>query len=104
MKKKLREGLFVALVTAASATLAGCGNRIAGNTYWGAGNLVQIEFQSGGKARASIGPMTSDCTYTENGKTVELACEGVKEVLTVNDDGSLSGPPGGLMGRLTKKK
>lgn len=95
---------MVLAAVAASAMLAGCGNSVSGNTYTGAGNMVTIEFQSGGKAKASMGPMTSDCTYTQDGKTVALTCEGIKQELTVNDDGSLSGPAGGLMGRLTKKK
>jgi|SRR5215469_10946948 len=104
MKKNLREGLRLAVVAAATVMLAGCGNSVSGNTYQGVGNLVTIEFQSGGKARASMGPITSDCTYTQDGKTVALTCENIKQTLTVNDDGSLSGPPGGFMERLTKKK
>jgi hypothetical protein len=103
MGSRLR-GVTLAAVAVASAMAAGCGSSVQGNTYVGAGNTVQIEFQSGGKAYASLGPITSNCTYTQDGKTVALTCEGVKETLTVNDDGSLSGPPNGLLTRLTKKK
>ena len=52
----------------------------------------------------STGPVSTPCTYTESGKTVTLVCEGDKTVFTVDDDGALNGPQGGMLGRLTKKK
>jgi hypothetical protein len=87
-----------------SALLTGCGGKVEGNTYAGNGGVVQIEFKSGGKAYVSTGPVSTPCTYTESGKTVTLVCEGDKTVFTVNDDGALNGPQGGMLGRLTKKK
>jgi hypothetical protein len=85
--------------------LAGCGETsVAGSTYEAGGGAVQIAFQSGGKAHASIGPISSDCTYEQSGKTITLTCEGEKDVFTLDDDGSLRGPPNGMLARLTKKK
>ena len=52
----------------------------------------------------SIGPLATGCTYTENSKSVTLTCEGQPATLTINDDGSLSGPPEGMLGKLTKKQ
>lgn len=92
------------LASAASIALAGCGSSVAGSNYIDNGGVVQIEFKSDGKAYVSTGPVTTKCTYTQNGKTLTLICNGDKTVFTVEDDGALSGPPDGFMGRLTKKK
>jgi len=48
--------------------------------------------------------LTSACTYTQNAKTVNLICEGDTTVLTMQDDGSLNGPPEGMLAHLTKVK
>ncbi len=82
----------------------GCGSKVEGNPYEGNGGIVKIEFKSGGKAFLSAGPATTTCTYTEDGKTVTMICVGDKTVFTVEDDGALSGPPDGMLTRLTKKK
>jgi hypothetical protein len=87
-----------------SVLLTGCGGKVQGNTYAGNGGVVQVEFKSGGKAYVSTGPVSTACTYTESGKTVTLICESDKTVFTVDDDGALIGPPGGMLGRLEKKK
>jgi hypothetical protein len=96
--------LAVGVLLVWTVLLAGCGGKVEGNTYAGNGGIVQIEFKSGGKAYVSTGPVSTPCTYTESGKTVTLVCEGDKTVFTVDDDGSLNGPQGGMLGRLTKKK
>ena len=72
----VRTNLF-RLVAALSVALfclfaAACGNNVSGHTYAGNGEVVKIEFQSGGKAFASMGPATSQCTYTQDGKKVTL--------------------------------
>ncbi len=96
---------LVGVLLGAGLILGGCGGTsVAGSTYEGAGGAVKIEFQSGGKAFASIGAFSSPCTYDQNGKIVTLTCERDKTDFTLNDDGSLSGPPNGMLGRLTKKK
>jgi hypothetical protein len=96
--------LALGVLLAWSGAFAGCGGKVEGNTYAGNGGVVQIEFKSGGKAYVSTGPVSTACTYTESGKTVTLVCEGDKTVFTVDEDGALNGPQGGMLGRLTKKK
>jgi hypothetical protein len=93
-------GIFVMF----GAMLTGCGGKLEGSTYAGNGGVVQVEFKSEGKAYVSTGPVSTPCTYTESGKTVTLVCEGDKTVFTMDDDGALNGPQGGMLGRLTKKK
>jgi hypothetical protein len=97
-----------AWAAAAAATLCfgvvACGNGVSGHTFQGPGGLVQIQFASGGKATATTGPMTDNCTYTVSDKTVALICEGITTNLTINSDGSLSGPPDGMLSKLTRVK
>jgi hypothetical protein len=63
-----------------------------------------VDFKSGGKAFTSLNGMSSTCTYKQESKTVTLECEGDKTVFTMNNDGSLGGPPNGFLARLTKKE
>jgi hypothetical protein len=105
MKNKFSGSRVVALaVIGVLGAGIGCGGKVEGNTYEGNGGMIKIEFKSGGKAFLSAGPATTTCTYTEDGKTVTMICVGDKTVFTVEDDGALSGPPDGLLTRLTKKK
>ena len=105
MKAMSKRGGLIAAALTISVMLASCGSKsVAGNTYEGAGGAFSVEFQSGGKAITTIAGNKADCTYTEDSKTVTLTCEGQPVDLTVNDDGSLSGPPDGMMGKLTKKQ
>jgi hypothetical protein len=92
------------MLVSLGALLIGCGGKLEGTTYAGNGGVVQVEFKSGGKAYFSTGPVSTPCTYTENGKTVTLVCAGDTTVFTMDDDGALNGPQGGMLGRLTKKK
>ncbi|MGB7265366.1 MAG: hypothetical protein WBC92_07620 [Terracidiphilus sp.] len=98
----------VQLAAAATAVLclgmAACGSGVSGHTYAGNGEMVKIEFQSGGKAFTSFGAMTTPCTYTQSQKKIDLTCEGDVTELTVADDGSLMGPPDGMLARMTKVK
>jgi hypothetical protein len=101
---RLRTTLNATLLATLSLALVACGSSVAGNNYIDNGGVVQIEFKSDGKAFVSTGPVTTKCSYTQSGKTLTLICNGDKTVFTVEDDGALSGPPDGFMGRLTKKK
>ncbi len=96
------------LATVAAAILCfgavACGNGVSGHTFQGPGGLVQVQFQSGGKAIATVGALTDNCTYTVDGKTVALTCEGITTDLTKDSDGSLSGPPDGMMSKMTRVK
>jgi hypothetical protein len=101
MKTSFHKGIIVVVVGATLAIL-GCGG-VSGHTYQAAGGMVQIEFQSGGKANLSLGPLKTACTYVEDSKTVTLTCEGDKTVFTIGSDGTLNPPPGNMIGPLTKK-
>lgn len=103
MKASLRSVLAVMVLALLCLSATGC-NSVSGHTYAGNGQMVKIEFQSGGKALTSFGPMTSNCTYTQSGKNISLTCEGDTTQLTVADDGSLAGPPDGMLAHLTKVK
>ena len=96
--------MVVLMALSLVAMSCGSGNKVEGHTYQDNGGVVKIEFQSGGKAYVSAGPMTQTCTFAESGKTVTLNCQEDKTVFTVGDDGALSGPPEGMMARLTKVK
>ena len=94
MRSGIRSGWIATVAALVCLGAAGCGNNVSGHTYGTAGGGVTIEFQSGGKAVTSLGPMSSQCTYTQSGKQVSLVCEGDTTVLTIGDDGSLDGPRG----------
>jgi hypothetical protein len=105
MKHEFKQSnAFALAVLGILGAAIGCGAKVEGNTYQDNGGVVKIEFKSGGKAYLSGGPATTTCTYSESGKTVTLICVGDKTVFTIEDDGALSGPPDGLLTRLTKKK
>jgi len=95
-----KSAAFVLLLVAATS----CGGSAQGHTYSGNGGVVKIEFQSGGKAFVATGPVSTQCTYTESGKSLTLVCEGDTTVFKVDDDGALIGPPDGMLSRLTKEK
>ena len=98
----MKRFLVMALVAFA---LTSCGSdSVEGNIYEAPGGGISVAFSSGGKASVKIGPLAQDCTYAQSGKAVTLTCQADKTVFTVADDGSLVGPPGGMIDRLTKKK
>ncbi len=103
-----RSGMRSGWIAAAAALLClsavGCGSSVKGHSYAAADNSVTIDFQSGGSATVNFGGVPGTCTYTQSGKQVNLTCGGQTEALTVADDGSLNGPPDGVMGHLTKVK
>jgi hypothetical protein len=95
--------VMLVIVAVTMLAIAGCGG-VSGNTYQTAGGMLQIEFQSGGKATLSMGPQKTACTYVEDSKSVTLKCEGDNNplVLTING-GTLNPPAGSFIGPLTKK-
>ena len=106
MKNKFSraDALALTIVGIVAFSLAACGGKVQGNTYTGNGGVVVVEFKSGGKAYIATGPVSTPCTYTESGNRVTLVCEGKPLEFTVDDEGSLIGPPDGFVARLTKKK
>ena len=91
-------GLGLAVVSCGKS-----GSGVEGNTYEANGGAFQIQFKPDGKASVALGPVAGDCTYAQKDKTVSVTCEGEQIDFTVNDDGSISGPPDGLVGKMTKK-
>jgi len=104
VNESVKSLLAAAAVALLCVGAAGCGSGVKGHTYSGPNGMVQISFQSDGKATAAMGPMSSACTYTQSGNNITLICEGDTEQLTLNSDGSLSGPPDGMLAHLTKTK
>lgn len=104
MKAKLSHMLLVAAILAAAIGFAGCGDPpIAGNTYGDSGNMISLEFLSGGKATFKIAGAAVPCTYTQNGKKITVTCSGTPQVFIMNSDGSLTASPADPIGRLTRK-
>jgi hypothetical protein len=95
--------VMLVIVAVAVLAIVGCGG-VSGNTYQAGGGLMQIEFQSGGKATLSMGPQKTACTYVEDSKTVTLKCEGDPTPLVLTINGATLNPPAGsFIGPLTKK-
>jgi hypothetical protein len=96
---------------------ASCGSKkVFGKTYVTSGGDT-IQFHSDGTATERNGnpgvayagqavsfddagmPAGTACKYNQNADKITLTCEeGAQAVYTVNDDGSLAGPPAGLYG------
>lgn len=98
---------IVAAIAAGTLGLlvAACSSRsVQGHTYQDSTGNFKLEFSTGGKAYFRLGAMTQPCGYSESGRTVVLTCPDEKFNLTVGDDGALSGPPDGLLARLTKSR
>lgn len=81
--------------------LVACGSNVSGHVYHNNGGVVQVEFESRGRAYVSAGSATHRCSYSESGKSVSLVCDGNTTELQVQEDGVLVGPANGLMARLT---
>jgi hypothetical protein len=93
---------LISLLAIAAVTLAaGCGG-VTG-TYSDPTGGVSVELKSGGAATFTFAGQSSPCTYTTSGKQVSLTCQGQTTVFTIQDDGSLAGPPGSIMPPLKKK-
>jgi hypothetical protein len=95
---------LVASIVLGAGLVIGC-TRVQGN-YRDSDGAVTLEMKDG-KCNLTIGPERIPCTYTVDGDKVTLAPTiGDKSqtiVLTVKD-GSLVGPPGGLITKLDKVK
>jgi len=103
IRSGMRSGWMAAVAALVCLGVAGCGNNVKGHSYAAADGSVTIAFQPGGAAAVTMGPIPATCTYTQSGKQVNLTCGGQTEILTVNSDGSLDGPPE-TIGHLAKVK
>jgi hypothetical protein len=105
MKTILRSTLLIAAITSA-IFFAGC-DGLEGNTYQAPGGLYSLEFQSGGKAIETFGPLKQKCSWSESGNNVSVTCEKVTVVFTFNPQGQLVAKSDSLLGDigpLTKKR
>ena len=104
MKASLRNGIAAASAALVCFSVAACGSGVSGHTYQDSDGMVKIEFDSGGKAVTTMGPITANCTFTQSSNQVALTCADQTTQLTVNSDGSLSGPTDGMLNHMTRVK
>jgi hypothetical protein len=102
MKAKIQDGLAAASLALMCLGVAACGSGVKGHTYADSDGTVKIQFQSGGKAITTMGPITANCSYSQSSSQVTLTCADQSTQLTVASDGSLNGPAGGMLEKLTK--
>jgi hypothetical protein len=97
--------IVVLLVLVFLAASCGGGRDPWVGVYSNANSSVVLEIKSGGKGSFALAGEKKDCTYTTDGtKTLTLDCNmGDKITFTKQADGSLMGPPGNMIGALTKK-
>ena len=84
---------------------AACGSGVKG-TYSDPQGAFVLDLKSGGSASFTFAGDTAPCTYKVDGNNLTLNCQGQAGtvVLTIHDDGSLTGPPGSFMPALRKTK
>ncbi len=101
----LRNTFLSAVLVCLTLAATACGSKVQG-TYSGAGGAFTLDLQSGGKANLTVAGESAPCTYTVSGKSVSLACPGQAGavVFTIQNDGSLAGPPGTFIPPLQKTK
>ncbi len=89
--------LLTSLLTCAVLLTIGCTSGPSG-TYSDANGAVLLELKSGGKANITFMGDVADCTDSTSGHQLTLDCKGQagKIAFTIHDDGSLTGPPGGV--------
>lgn len=107
MKNQIRfiNLLIMALVAYLLIIATACTSGPTG-TYSNENGSIVLDLKSGGKANLTyMGDVTS-CTHSTNGSHLTLNCQGDAgtTALTIQDDGSLTGPPGGYMPALRKRK
>ena len=100
----LRRGMLIAVI-AGSIFLSRCGSGVQG-TYSDPAGAFVLDLKSGGKSTLTFMGESAACTYNVNGKSLTLECQGQagKIILTIHDDGSLTGSPGTFMPALRKTK
>lgn len=105
MNRNLLRRLILMAAACATLVLVSCGSKVEG-TYSDVNGSFVLELRSGGKASFTFAGQSAACTYTVEGNQITLNCEqgAGKTVLTLHDDGSLTGPPGTFMPALRKTK
>jgi hypothetical protein len=95
--------LVLVLAFTTIALCAGCGG--VQGTYSDPGGAMTLQLKSGGAATVTFMGQTATCTYTTASNQVTMDCPqaGGKMVFTIQNDGSLAGPPGSFIQPLKKK-
>lgn len=109
MKANLASAAVFCALSAGSLIFSGCtscGSSGMSGTYTDPAGAVLLELKSGGKANFTFMGDVEDCTYSTSRPHLNLNCKGNlgNVVLTIHDDGSLTGPPGSFMPGLHKEK
>jgi hypothetical protein len=105
MKTMLRTRMLAGIFAGVILLAVGCGSGVQGTYTDPSGGFV-LDVKSGGNATFTFAGMPANCTYTQSGNSLTLACQGDTAgnlVLTIQSDGSLTGPPGSFMPPLKKK-
>ncbi len=85
----------------ATLLLAACGGSGLDGTYAGPDSYYSYTFQPNGTVQVNGFGKTLEKHYELDGKTIKIGPrDGPKQVMTLRDDGSISGPRGA---KLTKK-
>lgn len=106
MKKHFCKGLLVVAIACAGLTFAGCGCQSGpSGKYQDSTGAITAEFVAGGKVTLTIMGLPIQGTYAVSGNNVTITGPDKQTiVLTMNGDGSLDGPTGTPIGKLTKSK
>jgi hypothetical protein len=91
--KTAHRSLIGGVVLIVVFTGAACGTKVEG-TYSDVNGLMILELKSDGKADFTLMGDKHPCIYKADGTQLSLDCSpnGEKWVLTIHDDGSLTGP------------
>lgn len=102
---RLRALLIAALVAYLLIVVTACSSGPKG-TYSNENGTITLDLKSGGKASLTYMGDAATCTHTTSGSQLTLKCNGDAgtTVFSIHDDGSLTGPPGGYMPALRKRR
>ena len=96
--------LLCALILVFSTCAAGAAGSTVEGTYENAQGNASIEFTACGKAHFSFHGLGGECKYKIEGKKLTLIVEDETTVFSINEDGSLTGPPDSFLPGLKKWK
>lgn len=91
----------VAVALAVLGAIACGGSKVVGH-YTNENGSMTLDLKPGGQASMTLLGESKPCTYTTESSQVKVQCEGDEFDFTVQDDGSLTGPPDSMMGALKK--
>ena len=94
---------FVALTVASMLlTITACGGSKMAGTYSNENGSIVLDLKSGGNGSLSIAGESKPCTYTADSNQLKLVCDSDETNFDIHQDGSLTGPPGSMIGVLKK--